>query len=144
MKVHIEYLNSTDKKIALAPLQKWIKSTLESENKRLGEIQIVITNDNHLQEINKIYLKHDYFTDVIAFGDNRKNIIYGEIYISYECIERNAKRYSVNLLKELLRVIIHGVLHLAGYNDKSYKEKIEMKEKEEYYLRAGIIPYINI
>lgn len=112
-----------------------IKEILKKENKKLGEINIIIQTDKEELKINKKYLKHDYYTDVIAFQYNKKNIINGDIFISIEKVKRNAKEYNEELRKELSRVIIHGILHLIGYNDKEKSEKYLMKEKEDLYLK---------
>lgn len=113
----------------------WIKKTIEKEGKKVGEIQYVFCDDYYLLEINRKFLKHDYYTDIITFPlADSKNIISGEIYISLERIEENAKLNNVLFEDELARVMIHGILHMIGYDDHTKEEKNEMREKEDYYL----------
>jgi len=94
-------------------------------------------------EINNKYLKHNYYTDVISFNYNKKNNISGDIYISEEQVILNAANLSNKVEEELLRVIVHGVLHLVGYNDVSEKEKLEMKLKEDEYLNVFYNRFMN-
>jgi len=113
----------------------WIKKTIEKEGKKVGEIQYVFCDDDYLLKINREFLKHDYYTDIITFPlADSKNIISGEIYISLERIEENAKLNNVLFEDELARVMIHGILHMIGYDDHTKEEKNEMREKEDYYL----------
>ena len=112
-----------------------IKKICLEENKKLGFINCVFCSDNYLIEINNKYLQHDYFTDIITFdhSENKKNIE-GDLYISVDRTKENAKKYKVDENTELIRVIIHGLLHLIGYKDKTKKEKALMSEKENKYL----------
>lgn len=112
-----------------------IEKILDIENKKLGEINIILQSDKEEIKINRKYLKHNYYTDVIAFQYNKKDFINGDIFISTESVKKNAYRYNVNFNNELLRVIIHGILHLIGYNDKNEDEIKVMKEKENNYLK---------
>jgi rRNA maturation RNase YbeY len=99
-----------------------------------GDLNFVITNDERLKEINIEFLKHNYFTDVIAFNYSENNRINGEIYVSLETVKRNAVVYKVSLRMELLRVMIHGTLHLCGYNDKTENERNVMKLIEDRWI----------
>ena len=112
-----------------------IKKICLEENKKLGFINCVFCSDNYLIEINNKYLQHDYFTDIITFdhSENKKNIE-GDLYISIDRTKENAKKYKVDENTELIRVIIHGLLRLIGYKDKTKKEKTLMSEKENKYL----------
>ena len=105
----------------------WITNTIKSENKTLGEIK-------YLLDLNQNYLKHDTFTDVITFDYVEGTIISGDIFISIERVEENAKNLNTPLVRELLRVMIHGVLHLTGYSDKTLAEQQEIRGKEDFYL----------
>ena len=98
-------------------------------------INCVFCSDEYLGEINKKYLGHDYYTDIITFDhkDTEDNVE-GDLYISAERIKENAKNFGVKTEEELIRVIIHGVLHLIGYEDKSKKEKMIMTQKENKYI----------
>lgn len=116
-------------------IRKLITQIFLLENKELGEIEIVFLKDSEILKINREFLQHDYFTDVIAFGYNRKRVIYGDICIGFECVSRNASEYKVSFKDEVIRVMIHGVLHLIGYEDKSPEGKEEMRQKEDIYLK---------
>jgi rRNA maturation RNase YbeY len=107
---------------------------LADHNKTGGEINIIITNDYELTKINKKYLKRNNYTDIITFDYSLKNEINGELFISIERVQENAINYRVSEKNELLRVIIHGLLHLIGYDDIEKKKIKKMKSMENYYL----------
>jgi len=113
---------------------KWIEETINYEGKTGETINIILTSENNIRSLNKKYLKRNYMTDIIAFNYNRDNFISGDLFLNPGTIKRNAEEYKTTFSEEILRVIIHGVLHLIGYNDKSIEEKIEMREKENFYL----------
>jgi probable rRNA maturation factor len=113
---------------------KLIDDIVTSEKFASGEINIIITSDKKLIKINRQFLKHNYYTDVISFSYNNEGIINGEVYISLDTVKKNAINYNVSLNIELLRVIIHGVLHLCGYEDDNEKKKSNMKEKEDMWI----------
>ena len=115
-------------------IKKWIKSSIENEDKVAGTINFIFTSDNNLLEINKKYLTHNYFTDIITFNYCENNIINGDIFISIDTVKNNSNRFNVSFIDELHRVMIHGILHLMEYDDKNDKEKAIMREKENYYL----------
>ena len=116
-------------------LKNWIKNTVKEEGFSIGEINIIFTSDDYLLEINQKFLSHDYYTDVITFdySDNKK--ISGDIFISIDRVKENAEKYKEKFFDELNRVIIHGILHLLGYKDKTSNEKHLMRKKEDFYLK---------
>jgi rRNA maturation RNase YbeY len=112
----------------------WISQTIINEGKTVGEINIIFCNDEYLLKINQEHLTHDYYTDIITFDYSENTLISGDLFISKDRVEENAEEYKVSFENELNRVIIHGILHLIGYNDKSESEIKEMRTKENYYL----------
>ena len=116
-------------------IRRLVKRLCLEEGKSLSFLNIIFCSDGYLLEINKKHLKHDYYTDVITFDYSEKNKnIEGDIYISVDRVEDNAKKYKENKSLELIRTIIHGTLHLSGYKDKTKKEKEIMTTKENKYL----------
>jgi probable rRNA maturation factor len=116
----------------------WLKKVIESEGKMTGDISFIFCSDSYLLEMNKKYLKHFYYTDVITFDYVVGKIVAGDIFISLDRINENSKTYDVTFESELLRVLVHGVLHLLGYKDKDKKSKEMMTFKEDYYLKVLI------
>jgi len=116
-------------------LRKWINHTIESEKKQLTQLTYIFCSDEFLLELNQQHLNHDYYTDIITF-DNSDNIkeVESDIFISVDRVRDNAKTIGCLLHTELHRVIIHGVLHLCGYKDKSLTEQQKMREKEDLCL----------
>lgn len=112
----------------------WIKEIAQSYEKTVGEISIVFVSDDYLLRINNQYLNHNYFTDIITFDYSNMNKIEGDIFISIETVKSNSKEFNSSFNEEILRVIIHGILHLLGFNDKKPKEKEEMTKKENVAL----------
>ncbi|WP_313513746.1 rRNA maturation RNase YbeY [Sphingobacterium sp.] len=117
-------------------VREWIGATIKAEGfKRVGELSFVLCSDAYLLEINKQYLDHDTFTDIVTFDSSEdEGVIAGDIFISVERTMENAKKFNVSERDELHRVIIHGILHLCGYYDKKKEDKTLMTEKEDYYL----------
>lgn len=112
----------------------FIEKVIRSEKRLAGDLSFIITSDNNILEINRRFLNHDYYTDVIAFGYNEGRKVNGEIYISLDTVKFNASNYKVSLRNELLRTMIHGTLHLCGYDDKKRTDKVLMKKQEDKYL----------
>ncbi|MDR0971233.1 MAG: rRNA maturation RNase YbeY [Bacteroidales bacterium] len=117
-------------------IKSWIKDVVSKHKKTLGEVSYIFCNDNYLLNINNTYLKHNYYTDVITFDYSEKEIISGDIFISLERVEDNAKKMNVSYQEELNRVIIHGILHLLDYRDKTIEEEKQMRKKEEECLKS--------
>ena len=119
----------------ILPKKNRIVSFAKNENKTIGSICFVFCSDNYLQKLNKKYLSHSNFTDVITFDYSEKNILNGDVIISSERIKENSVIYNVSFKEELYRVMIHGLLHLMGYKDKTKVEKKEMRRLENLYMR---------
>ncbi|MCD4769988.1 MAG: rRNA maturation RNase YbeY [Bacteroidales bacterium] len=115
-------------------VKNWLKNVVTKEKYICGNIRIVFVDDKYLKSINQEFLKHNYYTDVITFDYSVKRVVEGEVYISVETIIDNASEYRQSLRSEVLRVMVHGILHLTGYDDISNEEKKIMREKEDYYL----------
>lgn len=119
-------------------LKQWISSVIKSKNRKTGDISFIFCSDNYLLSINQHYLQHDTYTDIITFDyskDDKTLPISGDIFISIERIEENAKKYKQNIENELNRILIHGVLHLLGYKDKTKKDKAIMTQEEDCCLK---------
>lgn len=113
----------------------WIKKTVKSEGKSLISLNYIFCTDEYLREMNIQFLNHKTYTDIITFNYNPSETeIEGEIYISIDRVRENAETYNTDFPTELNRVLIHGVLHLLGYNDKNKSQKKAMREKEDSYL----------
>lgn len=114
---------------------KWIKNVAASYAKKVGDISYIFCSDEKILEINKEYLQHDYYTDIITFDYTDEDVISGDIFISLETVESNAKEFNTDYLEELHRIIIHGILHLCGINDKGPGEREYMTECENKALQ---------
>ncbi len=113
----------------------WINVITNEFEKSIGDINYIFCSDEYILDINKQHLNHNYYTDIITFNYNEADIINGDIFISYDTIKSNALEYSNgNVNEELDRVVIHGVLHLIGFNDKSDEEQLEMTKQEDAAL----------
>ncbi len=115
-----------------------INELIKSENYELGEITVVFCNDEYLLDLNRTYLNHDYYTDIITFDYSEEIIISGDLFISIDRVIENSSSFDVSFNHELSRVIYHGVLHLCGYKDKSEEEIKAMRGKENYYLEKFV------
>lgn len=115
-------------------LSLWLEQTIFEEKLTLGDISYIFCDDAYLLKMNQKYLDHDTFTDIITFDYTIDNQVFGDVFISIERVEENAKDYQTDFENELHRVMVHGVLHLCGYKDKTEDETQEMRAKEDYYL----------
>ena len=123
-------------KIKKRRTSNWIKETILLEEKIVGDVSFIFCSDNYLLEVNKKYLTHDYYTDIITFDYVEGELISGDIFISTDRVKENAKEFSTTMENELNRILIHGILHLLGYKDKIKKDKELMTFKEDYYLNV--------
>ncbi len=117
-------------------ISKWISVVIDLEGKIVGDVSFIFCSDNYLLDVNKKYLDHDYFTDIITFDYVEGRKISGDIFISIDRVKENAQIYLTTFQNELYRILIHGILHLLGYKDKEQDDKVLMTEKENYYLRS--------
>ena len=114
---------------------RWLKMVAESELKRLGDISIIFCSDNYILDVNMKYLQHDYFTDIITFDYCEGDRLSGDLFISVDSVRENASFYGTEFENELNRVIVHGLLHLIGYDDHTDEDQKTMRAKENYYLQ---------
>ena len=113
---------------------RWLKLVAESEIRRLGDISIIFCSDNYILDVNMKYLQPDYFTDIITFDYCEGDRLNGDLFISVDSVRENAAFYETEFENELNRVIVHGVLHLIGYDDHTKEDIAVMRSKENYYL----------
>ena len=123
-------------------LKQWIKLVIENNNKKVGEIAYIFCSDEQLLEINKEFLNHDYYTDIITFDYSETDVVSGDMFISIDRIKDNAKILGVAYQEELHRVIIHGILHLLWNKDKTETESENMRKLEDECLLI-LSTYIN-
>ncbi|MEP7170949.1 MAG: rRNA maturation RNase YbeY [Bacteroidota bacterium] len=128
-------------------LRRWLVATVKKEGYKIAALNYIFSSDKFLHQLNQQFLHHDSFTDIITFNlssstydlqptisDSQRPNISGEVFISIERVKENTTRFKTTFVEELHRVIIHGVLHLIGYKDKTKSDKTKMREKENYYL----------
>lgn len=113
---------------------RWLRLVASSEVKKLGDINIIFCSDNYILDVNMKYLQHDYFTDIITFDYCEGNVLNGDLFISVDSVRENASYYGTEFPDELKRVMVHGILHLIGYDDHSEDDVKVMRSKEDYYL----------
>ncbi|WP_163715396.1 rRNA maturation RNase YbeY [Mangrovibacterium lignilyticum] len=121
-------------KLPRRKVKSWISSVISSENKITGSVNYIFCSDEYLLQVNREYLDHDYYTDIITFDYVEDDKISGDIFVSVDRVSENATRFQVSFQEELRRILVHGVLHLLGYPDKQPDEKIVMTQKEDQYL----------
>jgi probable rRNA maturation factor len=115
---------------------KWLLNVISKEGFKAGEVNYIFCNDKYLRKINKDYLQHNYNTDIVTFDNSGdKKIISGDIFISVDRVRENAMAYETRFSNELHRVMVHGLLHLAGYDDKNSRKQDEMRQREDYWLK---------
>ncbi len=116
-------------------VKNWIHSVAAYYGKRIGNINYIFCNDEKILEVNRQFLQHDYYTDVITFDYSDAFILSGDIFISVDTVCSNARQQNVPFQQELLRILVHGVLHLTGQDDKTTETHAQMTQKEEQALR---------
>ncbi len=112
----------------------WIKAVAAQYGKRLGDVAYIFCDDEKILEVNREYLQHDYYTDIITFDYTEGDVISGDLFISLDTVRSNAEQYNQEYERELYRVIIHGILHLCGINDKGPGEREQMENAENRAL----------
>jgi len=122
-------------KIKRRETTRWIKQVIEQFHKKLGNITYIFCSDEEILRINQSYLNHDYYTDIITFDYSEGDKLSGDLFISLETVKTNSERYKTNFIEELHRVMIHGILHLCGYEDDTPQEKKVMRLKEDEALK---------
>ena len=118
-------------------IKNWLKHTIVNEKKKVGDINYIFCSKEYLKKMNNDYLSKNYETDVISFDFSKDNKISGDIYISSETVKKNSIIFNVCFNNELKRVMVHGLLHLLNYNDKSKQEIKIMREKENFYINLN-------
>ena len=121
-------------KIKKRPTSAWIKSVAESYGNKVGDIPYIFCDDEKILEVNRQYLQHDYYTDIITFDYTEDNVISGDLFISLDTVRSNSEEQGTTYEEELHRVIIHGILHLCGINDKGPGERELMEQAENKAL----------
>ena len=135
--MNIDYVYNTDfhlkneKKVS-----KWLNKAVVSEGFFIGDLVYAFFNDNDLKDLNNSYLGHDYFTDVISFNDSEGTVLSGNIAISVDRVLDNSKKFKTSFEDELLRVMVHGLLHFMGYDDSTDLETKQMRDKEDNNLKS--------
>ena len=132
----IEFVYNTDFRIANKEVfSRWLISVANDEGFLIDNLVFLFVDDNEILEMNKKFLKHDYYTDVITFGELENKKISGDIAISIERVLDNSNTYGVEFEDELKRVMVHGLLHIMGYNDKASNDKLVMSQKENKAIK---------
>ena len=119
-------------------LKRFVKELVANEGKQLKELSLVFTDDEYLLEVNKQYLNHDYFTDVITFDYSDFPNVSGDVMISLDRVKDNAQSMNLDFETELYRVVFHGTLHLCGYKDKKKEDAAIMRSKEDFYIQMFV------
>ena len=114
---------------------RWLKMVAGSEIRKIGDINVIFCSDDYILDVNMKYLQHDYFTDIITFDYCEGNVLSGDLFISVDSVRENSIEFGTDFEEELHRVIVHGVLHLIGYDDHTEEDKKVMRQKENYYLQ---------
>ena len=139
----IDFVYNTDFRLANKEIfSRWLISVANVEGFLIDSLIFLFVDDNEILEMNKKFLKHDYYTDVITFGELEEKKISGDIAISIERVLDNSKTYGVEFEDELKRVMVHGLLHIMGYNDKESNDKLVMSEKEKKAIKMFHVKHV--
>ena len=139
----IDFVYNTDFRLANKEVfSRWLISVANDEGFLIDTLVFLFVDDNEILEMNKKFLKHDYYTDVITFGDLKDKKISGDIAISIERVLDNSKTYGVEFEDELKRVMVHGLLHIMGYNDKASSDKTVMSKKEKKAIKMFHVKHV--
>lgn len=139
MPISFNFIETKDILLKKNKIKAWIKSIAEEKGMKTSDISFIFCTDEYLLNINNTYLNHDYFTDIISFDYSDKDSISGDLFISIDRVRDNAQSLDQELEKELHRVMIHGILHLLGLEDKTELEEKEMRKAEEECLKSLIL-----
>ena len=134
MAIFYETVDISSPAIDFKSTTHWIKTVIKNLNKKLGDITYIFCSDAEILRINQSFLNHDYYTDIITFDYTEGDKLSGDLFISLETVQSNAIKFKTEFNEELRRVMIHGVLHLCGYNDKTSEEQKVMRAKENEAL----------
>ena len=115
--------------------RRWLRLVADRERRRLGEINVIFCSDPYILEVNRKYLRHEYYTDIITFDYCEGDVLSGDLFICIDSVRENAGEYGVPFADELDRVIVHGLLHLIGYDDHTEAQTAVMRRKEDEYLK---------
>ena len=133
-KIEIFYEDTKPLKLNKPHINVLSKYLINKELMKFGNISLIFCSDKYLLDININYLNHNYYTDIITFNYVEGDVVSGDLFISIDRVKENAVEFDAIFIKEIYRVIFHGLLHLVGYNDKTKQEKKIMREKEDLYL----------
>ncbi len=131
MSIKIYYDNVKFRLKESGKIKSFLNKVINSQNKTTGDLIFIFTGDKNIRKINREFLNHDYYTDVISFRNGSEHEVSGEIYIGIETVRRNANLYNVSQKEEVLRIMIHGILHLLGYVDSNIEGKKKMIDVQE-------------
>lgn len=129
---------------SLRVLKRWLKEIIEAHHFRVGNISYVFMSDDDLLKLNNDYLNHNYYTDILTFDYSSDNVISSDIFISIDRVRENANKYKVTFSQELLRVMVHGILHILGFKDKTHEEKQKMRKLEDIYINNDLVKTLKL
>jgi rRNA maturation RNase YbeY len=136
MSVFYETVDVPFPKFKRRETKKWISLTIEKYHKRMGSITYIFCSDEEILRINKQYLNHDYYTDIITFDYTENEIVSGDLFISSDTVRTNSEKFQTDYNEELHRVMVHGILHLCGFNDKTPEDERLMRKMEDEALKV--------